>query len=70
MRIVEYSGVPVKRQKKVGSDQIKVFFYDRAPIVVTAREWAHSARDRFFDDPAVRRRDVMRPPAWRSWWAW
>jgi hypothetical protein len=68
MRIVEYNGAPVKRQTKVGPDQIKVVFYDRAPIIVTSQQWAQNARHRFFDDPAVRRRDVVRPPSRRSWW--
>ena len=60
MRIVEYGGVPVKRQKQVGTNHVKVVFFDREWIIVTLQEWVHNRRDRFFDDPAVRRRDVIR----------
>jgi hypothetical protein len=60
MRIVEYKGSPVKRQKKVGPDQILLIFFTRPPIVVTPEEWSRNRCNRFIDDPAFRRRDVVR----------
>lgn len=60
MRIVEYNGVPVKRQSKIGPDAIKIVFYDnRPPIVVTGKEWRSNSRSKYFDDPNVRRSDVV-----------
>jgi len=58
MRIVEYNGVPVRRQHRV-SGGIRVVFYDRAPIVVSQADWAKNHRDRFFDDPSVTRSAVV-----------
>lgn len=60
MRVVEYNGLPVKRQKKVGPNEIKVVFYDdNPPIVVTVKQWNQNSRNKYFDDPHVRRRDVV-----------
>lgn len=60
MRIVEYNGIPVKRQKKTASGKIKVTFYDARYKIVTPQEWARNHRDRYFDDPSIRRCDVVR----------
>lgn len=60
MRIVEYEGSPVKRQKKIGPDQILLTFYTRPPMVVTPEEWARNRCNRFIDDSSARRRDVVR----------
>ena len=60
MRIVEYNGSPVKRQKKVGPDQILLVFFTRPPMVVTSDEWSKNRCNRFIDDPTARRRDVVR----------
>jgi hypothetical protein len=63
MRIVEYNGQAVKRQRKRPDGQILVVFYDHAPIAVTPREWRENSRSVYFDDPELRRRDVVRQPA-------
>lgn len=60
MRVVEYNGLPVKRQKKVGPNEIKVVFYDdNPPIFVTVKDWNKNSRNRYFDDPSIKRRDVV-----------
>jgi hypothetical protein len=68
MRIVEYHGTSVKRQKRIGPNQIKVVFYDRHPIIVAEEQWARNSANRFIDHPNVRRREVVRQR--RSWWWW
>lgn len=65
MRIVEYCGIPVKRQKKVyrkwwGGYDIQVTFYDRPPILVSPADWQTNSKNRYFDDPTVRRCEVVR----------
>jgi hypothetical protein len=59
MRTVEYRGAAVKRQKKIGPDQIKVVFYDRPPEVVSADEWETFSQNRYHETD-VRRCDVVR----------
>jgi len=60
MRVVEYNGLPVKRQKKIGLNEIKIAFYDdNPPIVVTVKEWVQNSCNRYFDDPSIKRRDVV-----------
>lgn len=60
MRVVEYNGLPVKRQKKVGPNEIKIVFYDdNPPRIVTVKEWNKNSRNRYFDDPSVKRCDVV-----------
>jgi hypothetical protein len=63
MRIVEYSGHAVKRQRKLADGQILVTFYDSAPLAVTPQEWRNNSKSVYFDDPSVRRRDVVHQPA-------
>ena len=47
MRIVEYNGVPVKRQKRVGKNLIRVTFYDgQETIFVTFEEWQKNSSNR------------------------
>lgn len=65
MRIVEYRGIPVKRQYWVARG-IKVVFYDRAPIVISPSDWAKNHTNKFFDDPSVKRSAVVRAPKTRS----
>ena len=60
MRIVEYKGSPVKRQKKVAADQILLTFYTRPPMVVTPEEWSRNRCNRFINDLAARRCHVAR----------
>lgn len=60
MRIVEYGGLPVKRQKKIGPNEIKITFYDNnPPIVVTGAQWEKYSRNRYYDDPCVKRSEVV-----------
>jgi hypothetical protein len=59
MRVVEFDGDAVKRQKKIGANKILVVFYDRPPIVVTPAEWAARSANRYYSGD-VRRRDVVR----------
>jgi len=61
MRVVEFDGAAVKRQKKIGAGKILVVFYDRPPHVVTPEEWATRAVNRYYSGD-VRRRDVVRQP--------
>jgi hypothetical protein len=67
MRIVEYNGVPVKRQKRINKwgspHEIRVVFYDRPPIVVTPEEWEANAKNKYFDNPSIRRCNVVRQNA-------
>lgn len=64
MRIVTYNGLPVKRQKKIGHNEIKVVFYDdNPPIVVTVREWQKNSQNKYFDDPKARRCEIVHRPA-------
>ncbi|NDD53131.1 hypothetical protein EBZ39_04490 [bacterium] len=65
MRIVEYRGVPVKRQKRIfdhdGVDLgIRITFYDgRAPIVVSTDDWQKNSKNRYFG-PEAKRCEVVR----------
>lgn len=59
MRVVEFRGVPVKRQRKINDDQLLLTFYDRPPQVVTVEEWATFANNKYYSGD-VRRRDVVR----------
>jgi hypothetical protein len=63
MRIVEYNGHAVKRQRKLADGKILVVFYDQPPVTVAPKEWRDNSRSVYFDDPGVRRRDVVRQPA-------
>lgn len=58
MRTVEFRGSAVKRQRKIGPDQILIVFYDRPPEVVSAAEWETFSQNRYHTD--VRRCDVVR----------
>lgn len=60
MRVVEFDGQAVKRQKKVG-ENILVTFYtrNRPPLVVTPEEWEARSRNKYYSGD-VRRRDVVR----------
>lgn len=59
MRVVEFRGSAVKRQRKIGPDQILIVFYDRPPEVVSVDEWATFSNDQYYAGD-VRRRDVVR----------
>jgi hypothetical protein len=59
MRVVEFRGYAVKRQRKIGSDQILVVFYNRPPEVVSADEWETFSTNQYFD-AGVKRSDVVR----------
>lgn len=59
MRVVEFSGVAVKRQRKINKDQILVQFYNQPPKVVSVEEWAKHSGNKYYDGD-VRRRDVVR----------
>lgn len=59
MRVVEFRGYAVKRQRKIGPDQILVVFYNRPPEVVSADEWETFSTNQYFDD-GVKRSDVVR----------
>lgn len=59
MRVVEFDGEAVKRQRKIGADKILVVFYNRPPLVVTPEEWQSRSRNKFYAGD-VRRRDVVR----------
>lgn len=63
MRIVEYNGHAVKRQRKLADGQILITFYDQAPVAVTPQDWRANSKSVYFDSPNVRRRDVVRQPA-------
>lgn len=58
MRVVSFRGHAVKRQRKIGPDQILVVFYDKPPEVISADEWEKSSQNQYFE--GVRRRDVVR----------
>jgi hypothetical protein len=59
MRVVEFRGFAVKRQRKIGPDQILLVFYDRPPEVVSVDEWATFSNDQYYASD-VKRRDVVR----------
>jgi hypothetical protein len=59
MRVVEYRGRPVKRQRKIGSDQILLTYYDRPPEVVSVSEWESFANNKYYS-ASVRRCEVVR----------
>ena len=61
MRVVLFRGAAVKRQRKIGPDQILVVFYDRPPEVVSADEWETFSADQYHEAD-VRRCDVVRAP--------
>ena len=61
MRVVLFRGSAVKRQRKIGPNQILVVFYDRAPEVVSADEWETFSSDQYHEAD-VRRCDVVRNP--------
>ena len=60
MRVVLFRGSAVKRQRKIGPNQILVVFYDRPPEVVSADEWETFSSNQYHTD--VRRCDVVRAP--------
>lgn len=60
MRVVLFRGAAVKRQRKIGPNQILVVFYDRPPEVVSADEWETFSSNQYHTD--VRRCDVVRAP--------
>lgn len=59
MRVVEFRGSAVKRQRKIGSDQILIVFYDREPEVVSVDEWETFSKNQYYEND-VRRCDVVR----------
>jgi hypothetical protein len=59
MRVVEFRGSAVKRQRKIGPDQILIVFYDRAPEVVSVNEWETFSKNQYYEND-VRRCDVVR----------
>jgi hypothetical protein len=59
MRVVEFRGAPVKRQRKINADQLLLTFYDRPPQVVTVEEWATCTNNKYYSGD-VRRCDVVR----------
>jgi len=59
MRVVEFRSFAVKRQRKIGPDQILLVFYDRPPEVVSVDEWETFSTNQYFDD-GVKRSDVVR----------
>jgi len=61
MRVVLFRGAAVKRQRKIGPNQILVVFYDRPPEVVSADEWETFSADQYHEAD-VRRCDVVRAP--------
>lgn len=58
MRVVEFRGFAVKRQRKVGPNQILVVFYNRPPEVVSADEWSTFSTNQYYED--ARRCNVVR----------
>jgi hypothetical protein len=59
MRVVEFRGHAVKRQRKIGPDQILVVFYSRPPEVVSVDEWETFSTNQYFED-GVKRSEVVR----------
>ena len=60
MRIVAYNGKPVRRQRRTADGQILVTFYAGPPIVIAPEDWERNSTNEYFDDPNLRRRDVVR----------
>ncbi len=66
MRVVEFEGYAVKRQRQVkdahGNIAISVSFYDpeKPAIVVSPATWQSGVTNKYYDDPNLRRRDVVR----------
>ena len=60
MRIVAYKGRPVRRQRRTNDGRILVTFYDRSHIAVSPEDWERNSTNEYFDDPCLRRRDVVR----------
>lgn len=59
MRVVEFSGVAVKRQRKINADQMLITFYNKPPQVISVKDWERFSGSRYYDNN-VRRRDVVR----------
>lgn len=59
MRIVEYAGQPVRRQRKLDQNKILICFYNRAPLVVTPAEWVKNSQNKYFPD-TLSRKDVVK----------
>jgi hypothetical protein len=59
MRVVEYHGVAVKRQRKISKNEMVLTFYNKDPQVVSVRDWAKYSNSKFYNDD-VRRCDVVR----------
>jgi hypothetical protein len=59
MRVVEFRGAAVKRQRKIGPNQILVVFYNSPPEVVSADEWETFSTNQYYEED-VRRCDVVR----------
>jgi hypothetical protein len=59
MRVVEYNGVAVKRQKKIGELEIRLFFYDQPPLVVSSKDWEKYAQNKYYTGD-VKRSEVVR----------
>jgi hypothetical protein len=66
MRVVEFEGYAVRRQRQVkdahGNIAISVTFYDpeKPAIVVSPATWKSGMTNKYYDDPNIRRRDVVR----------
>ena len=64
MRIVEFEGHAVKRQRQTTDDSgnlaILVTFYDRAPMIVSPTQWQNGVVNKYYDNPDVKRKDVVR----------
>jgi hypothetical protein len=59
MRVVEYSGVAVKKQRKINGSDLLLTFYDQTQKIVSIKEWEQNASNKYYDS-SVRRRDVVR----------
>jgi hypothetical protein len=59
MRVVEYNGVAVKRQRKIGANEILLVFYDQPPLVVSSKDWEKYSQNRYYND-GVKRSEVVR----------
>lgn len=62
MRVVEYSGVAVKKQRKINGRDLLLTFYDQTQKIVSIKDWEQNAANKYYD-ASVRRRDVVRAPA-------
>lgn len=59
MRVVEFSGVAVKRQRKINDNQILITFYNKPPKVVSVKDWEQFSGNKYYGNN-VRRCDVVR----------